>query len=335
MRKWADALPMPIAYFQLVLRELGRTPEARAALCEGTGVALDASADITLGQQIRQIRNLNRLSPAGWSLQVGALFDASTHGPVAFAAVSAPSLTESLAVLARYSHVRVPYFRFEVRRDARRFTLRVDERVDLADDERVPMLEMLLLAIQNLVERVYGLDMREASFDFAYPSPPYADKYSAYFHGPVRFDAADTALSLPAGWLALKSPLADPVMYETSVRKLDTLARGLDADDYLVTRVEQLVASSRDAGPSLEAAARLLHVSGRTLVRRLQRAGTTYRELVDVQRRERAEALLREPHLDIAEISNALGYGDPANFGRACRRWFGAAPSEYRKRLIG
>jgi AraC-like DNA-binding protein len=56
--------------------------------------------------------------------------------------------------------------------------------------------------------------------------------------------------------------------------------------------------------------------------------------LIDAQRREQAETLLGNPDFDIAEVSHELGYGDPANFGRACRRWFGMAPSQYRRRLL-
>ncbi|MGH7895572.1 MAG: AraC family transcriptional regulator ligand-binding domain-containing protein [Candidatus Binatia bacterium] len=335
MRKWTDTLPMPSAYFQLALRELGGTPEREAALREGTGIASDdPSAEITLGQQLRQIRNINHLHPPGWALGIGTLFDASTHGPVGFAAVSAPTLADSLVVVARFGHVRVPYYRLESHRDTHHLTLALRERTELTDEERVPLLEMLMLSVQSLVERVLGRPMSEAVIHFAYPRPLYADRYAAHFHAKVRFDAVETTVVIPARWLTLKSPLADPVMYETSIRKLEALDRGLEADDYIVTRVEHLVASSRDSGPSLETAAKRLHVSSRTLVRRLQRAGTTYSELLDAQRRERAEALLRDRNLGIADVSNCLGYGDPANFGRACRRWFGMAPRQYRKRLL-
>ena len=61
--------------------------------------------------------------------------------------------------------------------------------------------------------------------------------------------------------------------------------------------------------------------------------GTSYHALVDGHRRARAEALLRNLDYGIAEVSARVGYEDPANFGRACRRWFGMAPGAYRKRL--
>jgi AraC-like DNA-binding protein len=120
-------------------------------------------------------------------------------------------------------------------------------------------------------------------------------------------------------------------MYETSVRKLEALARRLEGDDHVVARVEALIEASSECAPSLLQVAKRIHLSARTLIRRLRRAGTTYHELLDAHRRTHAETLLKNPAFDVAEVSHRLGYGDPANFGRACRRWFGMAPGRYRR----
>src|SRR5262249_39689991 len=55
---WTSRLPVPVAYFDLVCRELGTTPEADRALREGTGVVPGEPGDeITLGQQVRLLEN--------------------------------------------------------------------------------------------------------------------------------------------------------------------------------------------------------------------------------------------------------------------------------------
>jgi AraC-like DNA-binding protein len=331
----ASRLPVPGAYFDLICRQLGDSPAALAALHKDTGVAGgEPGGEITLGQQLQQIRNANRLRPPGWSLDVGSVLDAATHGPVGFAAVSAPTLAESLAVIARFAHVRAPHFRFESRRDGQWVRLHVDQRVRLDDEEIVPLTEMLFLSVQRLVELVLGRPMREAVFAFAHAPPSYAERYAEHFHGTVRFGAPDSALAVPAAWLPLACPMADAVMYERSRTTLEALARRLEGDEHVVARVEQLIAAARSPRPSLEEIASRVHASTRTLIRRLRRAGTTYHELLDGHLRESAEALLADPHVGVAEVSQSLGYGDPANFGRACRRWFGMAPGSYRRRLL-
>src|SRR4029450_9299761 len=109
--KWTARLPMSAAYFELALREFGGTPDADAALREGTGVtAHGRSGEITLGQQLQQVRNLNRLAGPGWGLRLGRRFEVATHGPLGYAAVSAPTLADSLAGIARFGPVPPPYF---------------------------------------------------------------------------------------------------------------------------------------------------------------------------------------------------------------------------------
>jgi AraC-like DNA-binding protein len=332
---WNSRLPVPGAYFDLICRELADGPDADAALREGTGVAPGTPAgEITLGQQARLLENASRLRPPGWSLAVATVFDAATHGPVGFAAVSAPTLADALATIARFAHVRMPYFRFESHRDARRLTLRVDERVALPDDARVASIEGLMLSVQRLVELIRGRPIHEAEFAFAYAAPPYAARYADAFHGTVRFDADRTALAVPAAWLGLPCPMADPAMYQTSLATLEMLARRLEGDEHVVARIEQLIAGRRGGRLSLAEVAKRVHVSTRTLIRRLRRAGTTYHDLLDAHLRASAEALLADPHIGIAQVSLSLGYEDPANFGRACRRWFGVAPGEYRRRVL-
>ena len=120
-------------------------------------------------------------------------------------------------------------------------------------------------------------------------------------------------------------------MYEASLRSLETGDRRLESRSFTVARVEQLIAS-RGERLGVEKAARLLHVSRRTLVRRLRHGGTSYRSLLEAHQTKRAEVLLRDPELSVAEVAYELGYEDPANFGRACRRWFGVSPGKWRRR---
>jgi AraC-like DNA-binding protein len=76
------------------------------------------------------------------------------------------------------------------------------------------------------------------------------------------------------------------------------------------------------------------HVSERTLKRQLRARGTTFRALVDELKRERAMELLERKSLSVQEVAHALGYGDPANFHRAFRRWFGISPESWRKERV-
>ena len=78
--------------------------------------------------------------------------------------------------------------------------------------------------------------------------------------------------------------------------------------------------------------AKQLAVSERTLHRRLAEEGTGFAELVEEARRERASILLEDRSLSASEVGFLLGYGEPAAFFRAFKRWTGQTPESWRKR---
>ncbi|MEE9265906.1 MAG: helix-turn-helix transcriptional regulator, partial [Gammaproteobacteria bacterium] len=78
-----------------------------------------------------------------------------------------------------------------------------------------------------------------------------------------------------------------------------------------------------------------LHMSLRTLQRRLNDEGTSYKGLLDETRRELAAHYMAETHRSINEITYLLGFSEPSNFSRAFRRWTGKSPSAYRAQSPG
>jgi AraC-like DNA-binding protein len=94
----------------------------------------------------------------------------------------------------------------------------------------------------------------------------------------------------------------------------------------------QIVRLARDGEPSLEKVAEALHVSPRTLRRRLQERDRQFRTLRDDTLRRLAEDHLRDPRLQLAEVALLLGYSEQSAFTRAFRRWTGETPAAFRKR---
>lgn len=328
-----DCLPMRAGYFKLIAELVGTTPMRRQALLEGTGIAADAIPDeITAGQQLQQLRNAHRLMPAGWGLAVGAQLRSETHGSVGFGAVSAPTLGAALALVERFVSVRNPNFGSASERRGGDYRLVFKPRFELLEEERLPLVETYFLSVQAIAEAVLVHRLERGHIEII-GRPAHARLYRDYFHVEVRFDAEQDALCLPLELLDQRSPLTDADMYESSVRSLEQLAERLSGERFVAARVADLIASSSDSGLPMEAAAKLLGVSPRTLIRRLHDSGTSYRELRDGHRRRRASTLLETTTLTMAEIATRLGYEDPSNFARACHRWFGCAPGAMRERL--
>jgi AraC-like DNA-binding protein len=82
---------------------------------------------------------------------------------------------------------------------------------------------------------------------------------------------------------------------------------------------------------SIEAVARALHMSARTLQRRLEDEGARFSEIVDGAREEAARAAIVDASRSLAEIAHALGFADLATFSRAFKRWTGKPPGVWRR----
>ena len=73
--------------------------------------------------------------------------------------------------------------------------------------------------------------------------------------------------------------------------------------------------------------AQALHLSERTLKRRLQDEGVSYRVLLAEVRGRQANRLLEDETLSLTEIAERMGFSDLSSFSQAYKRWFGVAPS--------
>jgi AraC-like DNA-binding protein len=87
--------------------------------------------------------------------------------------------------------------------------------------------------------------------------------------------------------------------------------------------------------PSLQDVAQQLHLSARTLQRRLTEAGMNFKKVVEDTRRELAHLYLAQNTVELSEAAFLLGYEDANSFFRAFHDWEGTSPGEWRSRHPG
>ena len=101
----------------------------------------------------------------------------------------------------------------------------------------------------------------------------------------------------------------------------------------IVARVRAVLTELLPKGePGAAAVAAQLHLSERSLQRRLADARTGFSAVLKDTRHSLARSYLRDPQTSIGEIAYLLGFGDMSSFTRAFRRWEGLSPSEFRSR---
>ena len=147
--------------------------------------------------------------------------------------------------------------------------------------------------------------------------------------GPVRFDAEQYAVVLRREWLSKPQRSSDPKLRQILQEQVRAYwAREQPDFSERVSRILMGRLLSRTA--SAEAVARDLHVTLRTMNRRLEEEGTTFRDLVRQAKYDASRQLMASTSLSLIDIALALGYATPSAFTRAFNAWSGVAPSAWR-----
>ncbi len=84
--------------------------------------------------------------------------------------------------------------------------------------------------------------------------------------------------------------------------------------------------------PTIEDIADALHISSRTLQRRLQDEGLSFQRVLEEARHQLARHYLNNSVLELNEAAYLLGYEDASSFVRAFRTWEGVPPARWREK---
>ncbi|MEQ1440589.1 AraC family transcriptional regulator [Fontimonas sp. SYSU GA230001] len=162
------------------------------------------------------------------------------------------------------------------------------------------------------------------------PEPRNRAGFEKMFRAPLQFDADENALYLDR--TVLDTPLegANPELARHNDEIVQRYLARLQQDD-VVARVRAVLVDMLPSGePGTAAVAMALHLSERSLQRRLAEAQTSFSAVLRDTRHNLARSYLRDPQVSIGEIAYLLGFGDMSSFTRAFRRWEGVSPSVFR-----
>jgi AraC-like DNA-binding protein len=189
------------------------------------------------------------------------------------------------------------------------------------------ILDGVLAAEVNYLRELCGAGWVPTEVLVAHAAPADPGPYRRLFRCPVRFDCEVSALRFPAHWLARPIPGADA----KTLRELEQQAGGLTEPELIEKLQRSLRVLLLSGVSSGDAVADMLTMHRRTLNRRLEALGTTFRQVLDDVRFEAACQLLGDTHLTLDDIAGALGYSGVSPFTRAFRRRSGIAPGHWRR----
>jgi len=253
-------------------------------------------------------------------------------GLVRYAMMACPTLLAAFERLVRYMNVVSNAATFSLTEDAEGYWFELGHE---GGELPVPRqrVEFGMLTVLTSCSAFTGREVRAAVVEFVYPDPPDVRVHLEAFACEVRFRQPANRALLHKADLALPLAARDPGIAMLHERLVNEELERLEGarTSHQVRRV--LAARTQQCEPRREQVATALKISDRTLQRRLQSEGTSFQLLLDDTRRELAQQYLRKPRNSLKQVAELLGFEDQSNLFRACKRWFGESPGQYRARF--
>lgn len=253
----------------------------------------------------------------------------SVLGPLWMTMRSARTVGDALDVLAEYFVVHTTGALVGMERQADGgvcMTYSLAAGVNPRDRQTI---ELGLALVCNELRSHVGASWMPRAAQFCHDRPAAMDSHRRCFGAGLSFNQDRNALWIDASCLA--TPLAAASM-PTHAMLRRVLVSNRDSAKAVVAKVESTMRALMPfSACSREQVAGLVALSERSLQRRLAEGGTTFQALRDGVRADIAMKYLSQSNLQAAQVSEILGYTEPAAFTRAFKRQHGITPREARR----
>ncbi len=146
---------------------------------------------------------------------------------------------------------------------------------------------------------------------------------------PVQWRSKRASMAFDAAQLLEPWTMSNTEVVSANEPILENLLRGLRTGDVTSSVRLAVLESLEDKLMSEAEIADALHMSTRTLQRRLRSENTSFGEVVQETRLQLAQQLLSSPDISATEVGLACGFADASAFSRAFKRWTGQTPGQY------
>jgi AraC-like DNA-binding protein len=249
--------------------------------------------------------------------------------------LASDTLGDALQRAARYIRIANTALTavFEETEIGYRFTTNLDKdwRGVAPADEAIDATIALIL---DMCRSCYGAELNPILIEVTRPEVTKCVKqYQKLCNSTIHYSSKINAIYFSKTDVTQRLPTANAELARTNEKIIvDYLAR-LDKNN-ITTRVKAKLLELLPSGHFTEEdIIQSLHLSQRTLQRKLKDEGTTFKEVLDETRKELAKEYVNDSSLSFSEITYLLGFSEQSNFTRAFRRWHNQSPSGYREKI--
>jgi AraC-like DNA-binding protein len=249
--------------------------------------------------------------------------------PIGLAALSTENFGSAIDQMARYKQLTCPEEVLQERDDEE---WSIQFRWLLADEIEPPVLNECCFAwVLSIARHGTGMRLSPLRVEFVQPRAQ-VKTMERHFACPVVCGAARNAIVFRAADAQRPFVTRNAELLGMLAPQFEEELRQENGDENFIERVrvaiQQKLAGRR---PNIEDIADALHISSRTLQRRLQDEGANFQRVLEEARHQLARHYLNNSVLELNEAAYLLGYEDSSSFVRAFRTWEGIPPARWRE----
>jgi AraC-like DNA-binding protein len=314
-----------------LLQELGHDPDALLA-AEGLPPA-GAFRTVTTLDAARELGFIRRALAAApvphLGLKVGQRHHFGVFGMWGLAIISSSTMRGAVRVGLRHIDLVHTFLRWSFVEAPQHARLTAGEPYELGAARRF-VIERDLAACATLLLDLLGHRGALVQVRLPFPQPDDLAPYRMAFGCELVFGAARAEMEIDPAALDAQPIQANPMAARLAEEQCRHLVAQMSCTGGATAALRRQLLAVPGRFPGLPEIARELHLSERSLRRRLAAENSSYRSVLAQVRETLARAYLRDTGLHLDEIAERVGYSDAANFSHAFRRWTGMTPGRFR-----
>ncbi|MFY9179141.1 MAG: AraC family transcriptional regulator [Venatoribacter sp.] len=288
-------------------------------------------ARIPLGTNLSLWREIERLSPVEHTgLRIGEMVKPSHFQLLALTLMHSPNIGAAFTKSLRYTRLLSDGGQYYLECQGDQAALYYEP---VRNDFSYHQVDAVMVLLQSFALWLACRPFPLLGVELKHAAPVDMSDYQRIFSAPVKFSAPRNALIFSADLLAEPLSLGDEYLAQLHEQMLEAQLSLLQQPD-TVSLVRHYLLSTENLTIDRSQMAERLHMSGRTLQRKLQESGTSFQTLLDEERNQRAQQLLKQSQYSLTEISALLGFAESSVFSRAFKRWNAVSPQEFRRHKL-